>query len=577
MPTAMRCNHSRSRLNCEACQERAQGLPIGNHALEGFDSNGILQTLLLAGDGIGPEVMGELKAIIAWLNAQRIASFEVEEGLVGGVAYDAHGEAISESDMAKAMASDAVVFGAVGGPKWDGVPHDKRPEAGLLRLRKDLALYANLRPAICYPALADASSLKREVVEGLDLLIVRELTGGVYFGEPKTITDLGNGQKRAIDTQVYDTFEIDRVSRVAFDLARQRRNKVHSAEKRNVMKSGVLWNEVVSRVHRENYRDVELEHILADNCGMQLVRSPKQFDVIVTDNLFGDILSDVAAMLTGSLGMLPSRRSAQSIQERAAEGALRAGPWLGARHRRQGRGQPDCDDRVLRHGAALFLRPQALGRSLGRGDRGGAQAQHPDRRHHAAGDDQGRHEGDGRRDPGGAGPPRRLRGKRSLSFIDCAANDVIESCREEGSGQMGYKVAVVGATGNVGREMLNILAEREFPVDQAYAIASRRSLGTEVSFGDRVLKCLDLDQFDFRGVDFCLMSAGSAVSKEWSPRIGAAGAIVIDNSSCWRYDPEVPLIVPEVNAAALVDYMGGPTGATSSPIPIARPPSSSSC
>jgi len=262
--------------------------------------------LLLAGDGIGPEVMGELKAIIAWLNAQRIASFEVEEGLVGGVAYDAHGEAISESDMAKAMASDAVVFGAVGGPKWDGVPYDKRPEAGLLRLRKDLALYANLRPAICYPALADASSLKREVVEGLDLLIVRELTGGVYFGEPKTITDLGNGQKRAIDTQVYDTFEIDRVSRVAFDLARQRRNKVHSAEKRNVMKSGVLWNEVVSRVHRENYRDVELEHILADNCGMQLVRSPKQFDVIVTDNLFGDILSDVAAMLTGSLGMLPS-------------------------------------------------------------------------------------------------------------------------------------------------------------------------------------------------------------------------------------------------------------------------------
>ena len=164
-----------------------------------------------------------------------------------------------------------------------------------------------------YPALADASSLKREVVEGLDLLIVRELTGGVYFGEPKTITDLGNGQKRAIDTQVYDTFEIDRVSRVAFDLARQRRNKVHSAEKRNVMKSGVLWNEVVSRVHRENYRDVELEHILADNCGMQLVRSPKQFDVIVTDNLFGDILSDVAAMLTGSLGMPPSASPAQSI------------------------------------------------------------------------------------------------------------------------------------------------------------------------------------------------------------------------------------------------------------------------
>src|SRR5690242_18709809 len=240
---------------------------------------------LLAGDGIGPEVMGELKAIVSWFNSEGIARFEIEQGLVGGAAYDAHGEAISETDMARAQASDAVLFGAVGGPKWDGVAYDKRPEAGLLRLRKDLALYANLRPAICYPALADASSLKREVVEGLDLLFVRELTGGVYFGEPKTIIDLGNGQKRAIDTQVYDTFEIERVARAAFELARQRRNKVHSAEKRNVMKSGVLWNEVVSRVHREGYRDVELEHILADNCGMQLVRAPKQFDVIVTDNL----------------------------------------------------------------------------------------------------------------------------------------------------------------------------------------------------------------------------------------------------------------------------------------------------
>jgi 3-isopropylmalate dehydrogenase len=182
----------------------------------------------------------------------------------------------------------------------------QRPEAGLLRLRKDLALYANLRPAICYPALAEASALKRELVDGLDILIVRELTGGVYFGEPKTIVDLGNGQKRAIDTQVYDTYEIERVARVAFELARTRQNKVHSAEKRNVMKSGVLWHEVVSAVHREAYADVELNHILADNCAMQLVRRPKQFDVIVTDNLFGDILSDVAAMLTGSLGMLPS-------------------------------------------------------------------------------------------------------------------------------------------------------------------------------------------------------------------------------------------------------------------------------
>jgi 3-isopropylmalate dehydrogenase len=261
---------------------------------------------LLPGDGIGPEVMKEVEAVLAWFTAQGIARFETERGLVGGSAFDAHGKAISETDMARAMAADAVLFGAVGGPKWDKVPYDVRPEAGLLRLRKDLGLFANLRPAICYPALADSSSLKREVVEGLDILIVRELTGGVYFGEPKTITDLGNGQKRAIDTQVYDTFEIERIARVAFDLARTRRRKVSSAEKRNVMKSGVLWNEVVTRVHDEHYADVKLEHVLADNCAMQLVRWPKQYDVIVTDNLFGDVLSDVAAMLTGSLGMLPS-------------------------------------------------------------------------------------------------------------------------------------------------------------------------------------------------------------------------------------------------------------------------------
>jgi 3-isopropylmalate dehydrogenase len=186
------------------------------------------------------------------------------------------------------------------------VPYDVRPEAGLLRLRKDLGLYANIRPAICYPALAAASSLKPEVVEGLDIIIVRELTGGVYFGEPKTITDLGNGQKRAVDTQVYDTYEIERISRVAFELARKRRNKVTSMEKRNVMKTGVLWNEVVIQLHAREFKDVTIEHQLADAGGMQLVRWPKQFDVIVTDNLFGDMLSDVAAMLTGSLGMLPS-------------------------------------------------------------------------------------------------------------------------------------------------------------------------------------------------------------------------------------------------------------------------------
>jgi 3-isopropylmalate dehydrogenase len=262
--------------------------------------------LLLPGDGIGPDVMVEVKRLIGFMNKAGIGRFETEEGLVGGACYDAHRVSITEETMALAQAADAVIFGAVGGPQWDGVPYDARPEAGLLRLRKDLGLFANLRPAICYPALVEASSLKREVVEGLDILIVRELTGGVYFGEPKTITDLGNGQKRAIDTQVYDTYEIERIARVAFELARKRRNKVTSMEKRNVMKTGVLWHEVVTQVHQREYKDVQLEHQLADAGGMQLVRWPKQFDVIVTDNLFGDMLSDVAAMLTGSLGMLPS-------------------------------------------------------------------------------------------------------------------------------------------------------------------------------------------------------------------------------------------------------------------------------
>jgi 3-isopropylmalate dehydrogenase len=260
---------------------------------------------LLPGDGIGVEVMAEVKKLVDWLNTEQKADFVTDSGLVGGSAYDTHGAAISEDDMKKALASDAVIFGAVGGPKWDKVPYEVRPEAGLLRLRKDLQLFANLRPAICYPALADASSLKKELIEGLDILIVRELTGGVYFGEPKTITDLGNGQKRAIDTQVYETYEIDRIVRVAFDLARTRRKLVHSADKKNVMKSGVLWDEVAHAVAKD-YADVKFEHILADNAAMQLVRNPKQFDVMVTDNLFGDVLSDAAAMLTGSLGMLPS-------------------------------------------------------------------------------------------------------------------------------------------------------------------------------------------------------------------------------------------------------------------------------
>ncbi len=275
--------------------------------------------------------------------------------------------------MEKAKAADAVIFGSVGGPKWDKVPYEVRPEAGLLRLRKDLDLYANVRPAIVYPALADSSSLKRELVEGLDIIILRELTGGVYFGEPKTITDLGNGQKRAIDTQVYDTYEIERIDRVAFELARKRRNKVTSMEKRNVMKSGVLWNEVTTALHAREFKDVQLEHMLADAGGMQLVRQPKQFDVIVTDNLFGDMLSDIAATLTGSLGMLPSASLGEiDPKTQKAQGALRAGARFGAGHRRQGHRQSDRHDRLVRHGAALFVQSRQASRLDRSGDRGDA-------------------------------------------------------------------------------------------------------------------------------------------------------------------------------------------------------------
>ena len=262
--------------------------------------------LLLPGDGIGPEVMTEVQGVADLLAQAGVAQFEMEMGLVGGAAYDAHGKPISDSDMDLAIAADAVLLGAVGGPKWDGAPYNARPEAGLFRLRKEMGLFANLRPAVCYPALADASSLKRELVEGLDIVIVRELTGGIYFGEPKEIIDLGGGQKRGVDTQVYDTYEIERIGRVAFEMARERNNKVTSTDKRNVMKTGVLWNETITALHRRAYADVTLEHQLADALGMQLVRRPKQFDVIVADNLFGDMLSDIVAMLTGSLGMLPS-------------------------------------------------------------------------------------------------------------------------------------------------------------------------------------------------------------------------------------------------------------------------------
>jgi 3-isopropylmalate dehydrogenase len=261
--------------------------------------------LLLPGDGIGPEVMAEVERIIGFFNAGG-KRFTTQTALVGGAAIDAHGAPLPAATLAMARAADAILFGAVGGPKWDGVPYKLRPEAGLLALRKELDLFANLRPAICYPALAEASTLKREHVEGLDIVIVRELTGGTYFGEPKEIVTLENGERRGVDTTVYTTHEIERIARVAFDLARKRRNRVHSAEKRNVMMTGVLWNEVVTATHAREASDVALHHILADACAMQLVRNPKQFDVIVCDNLFGDMLSDEAAMLTGSIGMLPS-------------------------------------------------------------------------------------------------------------------------------------------------------------------------------------------------------------------------------------------------------------------------------
>lgn len=272
--------------------------------------------LMLPGDGIGVETMAEVDRVLAFFNAKsNAANFETESDLVGGAAIDAHGVPVTDATMVKALAADAVIFGAVGGPKWDDVPYEVRPEAGLLRLRKDLDLFANLRPAICYPALAEASSLRREIVEGLDILILRELTGGTYFGEPKEIVTLENGEKRAVDTTLYTTSEIERIAKVAFDLARKRRNLVHSAEKRNVMKNGVLWNEVLTQTHNSYAPDVKLEHILADNAAMQLVRNPKQFDVMVCDNLFGDVLSDAAAMLTGSLGMLPSASLGQPDPE----------------------------------------------------------------------------------------------------------------------------------------------------------------------------------------------------------------------------------------------------------------------
>ncbi len=262
--------------------------------------------LILPGDGIGIEVMDEVLRLIDWMTKNKSISFDLTERLVGGTAYDKEGDSISNSTMDLALKSDAVLFGAVGGSKWDNVERSKRPEAALLRLRKELDLFANLRPAVVFDALANSSSLKIEIVKGLDILILRELTSGVYFGQPRGIEKINDNEQKAIDTQSYTTSEITRIGKVAFDLAKKRNNKVTSVEKSNVMETGMFWKNIITELHKKNFSNINLEHMLADNCAMQLVRNPKQFDVILTDNLFGDLLSDIAAMLTGSLGMLPS-------------------------------------------------------------------------------------------------------------------------------------------------------------------------------------------------------------------------------------------------------------------------------
>ncbi len=276
--------------------------------------------LLLPGDGIGPEVIGEVRKTLEWLNKNKSLDFVIDEGLIGGASYDKHKNPITDEVFYKALESEAVILGAVGGPKWDNLEFAKKPERALLKLRKELKLFANLRPAICFKQLVDASTLKPEIISGLDIMIVRELTGGIYFGEPRGIMPIENGERRGINTHSYTTSEIHRVARVAFELAKKRKNKVTSCEKSNVMEAGLLWKEEVQALRDKEFKKIELNHMLADNCAMQLLKDPKQFDVIVTDNLFGDILSDEAAMLTGSLGLLPSA----SLGAKDKNGKMRA-------------------------------------------------------------------------------------------------------------------------------------------------------------------------------------------------------------------------------------------------------------
>ncbi|MCY4287952.1 MAG: 3-isopropylmalate dehydrogenase [Aestuariivita sp.] len=299
--------------------------------------------LILPGDGIGLEVMTEVRRVISWFQSEHIIDLEVIEDLVGGAAYDVHGTPLSDETLEKARLADAVLLGAVGGEKYEKLDFSLRPERGLLKLRKELDLFANLRPAQCFDSLADFSSLKKEVVSGLDILIVRELTSGVYFGEPRGIFTEGN-ERVGINTQRYTESEIERVARTAFDLAMHRACRLCSMEKANVMESGVLWREVVTRVGAE-YPSVALSHMYADAGAMQLTRDPKQFDVIVTDNLFGDILSDLAAMLTGSLGMLPS----------ASLGALRKNGRPQALYEPVHGSAPDIANRGIANPSACIL------------------------------------------------------------------------------------------------------------------------------------------------------------------------------------------------------------------------------
>jgi 3-isopropylmalate dehydrogenase len=260
--------------------------------------------LILPGDGIGPEVVAEAVKVLAALQARHGFTCELDHGLIGGAAIDAHGAPLPGETLAKARRADAILMGAVGGPRWDTLERALRPERGLLQIRAALGLYANLRPALCFDELADASTLKPEILRGLDLLIVRELTGGIYYGEPRGIVE-ENGTRVGINTERYAEGEIERIVRTAFELARLRRREVCSVDKANVLESSQLWREVAGRVARD-FPDVKLSHLYVDNAAMQLVRAPRQFDVVVTGNIFGDILSDIAAQLTGSIGMLPS-------------------------------------------------------------------------------------------------------------------------------------------------------------------------------------------------------------------------------------------------------------------------------